>query len=311
MPNVGGVEFPYTPEGVAAAQDYQRALELQLLAEQTGGITSAPASQRRPGRPLVGGRVRLDVPESQQVDLARLALEAAQAGTLGGSLKDMRAGLPTSRRDAPSVGPYSATGGVGPDADTLPVARRRAVPVRSVRQALGPDGTREISKLTLGDIDKRRLVEDMLPNAQRLERLDPDWATRTIREGDLQSFYPAGERSGSRLGRGLKAAVSPASIVIDSALGGITGAGSAVAGHRSAAPTSAGLLSDPGPAYRGSSSTGAMNRTSDAIEEAKSNLRRQRLMEVFDLPGRGFGSVPRDTRLSALNKIISDAPPCF
>ena len=104
---------------------------------------------------------------------------------------------------------------------------------------------------------------------------------------------------------GLKSMLSPASIVADAALGGAVGAGSAVAGHRSAAPESAGLLSLPGEGYEGLVRPDDMVRVAEAIDDQREALRLKLLFEDFDL--HGFGSVPHTMRLEDLKRRRAEA----
>jgi len=153
------------------------------------------------------------------------------------------------------------------------------------------------------------LPEERLPrfgiSAEELGKVDLD---KIMTSGGPTSTAHAAERAarpsrlGSALKTGGKALLNPVGIVADAVLGGAVGAGSAVAGHRSAAPASAGLLSLPGEGYEGLVRPDDIVRAAEAMEADREALRQQRLREVYDRYG--FGYVPYTARLDELNEIL-------
>jgi len=99
-----------------------------------------------------------------------------------------------------------------------------------------------------------------------------------------------------------KEVLRPRNIVTDATIGAGVGAGSAMAGHASAAPESAGLFSPPGDSFGGLVRPDDIVRAAEAMDAEREALRQERLREVYDRYG--FGYVPHTARLGELNEIL-------
>ena len=266
--------------------------------------------------------VRLEA--ERRIDLGDLALEAAQAGALGGAVGGNvgRAGLSYEDwlGDAP---PPSFT-----DAE---IARIRAAGAdRGLRvRKLPPDSSPGGYRIYTDDPIRRRIDGGWreTPAVGRARGLVDELGEAGIRSefhrlGGSPDHYRGGGNPGrlvvsaapeavplSRAARAAqfakgagRAALNPASILADAAIGSTVGAGSAVAGYESARPRSSGLFTAPGPGYEELFTTEDIDRISAAKQRRKEALRQQYIDEINNKYG--FGTIGPGARIEEISEYL-------